>query len=147
MKFLRRRATNGSANISILQAHISRGCAQASERTKGYVFRAVRPQGFSGGGVGYRAFRALRDALLDLGLIEKYRGFQKYGEPFGARVPLIQKATRFRATRQLLDLCERHGVRPADFHQHFLIPLPEDPLQLHGSSRRSASHPAPYRRW
>ena len=50
---------------------------------------------------------------------------------------MIQKATRFRATRRLMDICEQHGVRPVDFHHHFLVPLPENPLQRRAASRRN----------
>ena len=57
--------------------------------------------------------------------------------PFGKRAAVIRKATRFRPTRTLLDICEKHGVRAVDFHQHFLIPLPEHPLQLHAASKRT----------
>jgi hypothetical protein len=50
---------------------------------------------------------------------------------------MIQKAPRFRATQPLLDICEAHGVRAIDFHQHFLIPLPEHPLQRRTASKRN----------
>ena len=72
-----------------------------------------------------------------LGLLEIYKGYQAWGDAFGAVVPLKRKATRFRATEKLLGICDQHGVRPDDFHQHFLIPLPENPLQLRAASRRT----------
>ena len=111
--------------------------AQASEKTNGYVYRSMRPEGFTEGDVSYRVFKALVDALVDLGLLEKHRGFQAWREPFGAPVPVIQRASRFRATQRLLGVCEQHGVRAEDFHQHFLIPLPEHPLQLRRASKRN----------
>ena len=112
--------------------------AQTSEKTKGYVYRSMRPDGFSESEVGYRVFRALVGALVDLGFLENHKGFQHWRELFGGqKLPMIRKATRFRATQKLLDVCGKHGVRPADFHEHFLIPLPEHPLQLHRASRRS----------
>jgi hypothetical protein len=37
----------------------------------------------------------------------------------------------------LLDICAQHGVLIEDFHEHFLIPLPEDPLQRRTASRRN----------
>lgn len=112
--------------------------AQTSKRTNGYVFRSKRPDGFTEGEVGYRIFRALVDALVGLELLEDRKGFQNLRESFdGQKLPMIRKASRFRATRKLLDLCEQHGVRPADFHQHFLIPLPEHPLQLRAASKRN----------
>jgi hypothetical protein len=107
--------------------------AQTTEKAKGYVYRSMRPEGFTEGDIGYRTFRRVVAELQKLGLIENHKGFQVWGE-FG---PYIRKATRFRATKKLLDLCTRHGVRVADFHQHFLIPLPEHPLQLRAASRRN----------
>jgi hypothetical protein len=114
----------------LLQAH-------ASETNKGYVFRPLRPEGFTGQAVSYRTFKSLVDALLSLGLLESYKGFQMWTTFDGPRVPTRQKATRFRATQRLLDLSEQHGVRATDFHQHFLIPLPENPVVLRAASRRN----------
>jgi hypothetical protein len=111
--------------------------AQISEKANGYVYRSMRPEGFTESDVSYRLFKALVDALVDLGLLEQHKGYQAWGEPFGARVPLRQKATRFRATRKLLRICDQHGVRAVDFHHHFLIPLPENPLQVRPMSRRN----------
>jgi hypothetical protein len=111
--------------------------AQTSEKAKGYVYRPMRPDGFTEGEVSYRMFKALVDALGHLGLLESHKGYQSWEEPFGARVPMRRKATRFRATRRLLDICDKHGVDAEDFHQHFLIPLPEHPLQLRAMSRRN----------
>jgi hypothetical protein len=100
--------------------------AQSTEKTNGYVYRPMRPESFTDGDVSYRVFKALVDALVGLGLLEHHKGFQAWGEPFGARVPVRQRATRFRATPKLLDICKEHGVRAADFHLHFLIPLPDN---------------------
>src|SRR5262249_6172677 len=111
--------------------------AQASEKAKGYVHRPTRPEGFTESNVGYRVFKALVDALEDLGLLESHKGYQGWGEPFGARVVVRRKATRFRATQKLLDICVQHGVHIEDFHEHFLVPLPEHPLQLRRSSKRT----------
>jgi hypothetical protein len=112
--------------------------AQGSGKANGYVYRPMRPESFSEGDVSYRVFKALADALVDLGLLERHKGFRSLQESFDRqKLPIIQKATRFRATQKLLSLCEQHGVRAADFHQHFLIPLPEHPLQLRAASKRS----------
>lgn len=72
-----------------------------------------------------------------LGYSRSIKATKTWDEPFGKRVPVMQKATRFRATQTLLDICDKHSVQAADFHQHFLIPLPENPLQLHATSRRN----------
>lgn len=111
--------------------------AQASENAKGYVYRSMRPGGFTDQPVSYRTFKSLVETMRDLGLLESHKGFQVWQAPFGAQVPTIQKATRFRGTQQLLDTFEQHGVLAADFHQHFLIPLPDHPLRLRAASRRT----------
>src|SRR5262249_14643025 len=82
--------------------------AHASEKANGYVFRAMRPQSFTNSEVSYRVFKALVDALVDRELLERHKGYQTWEEPFGARVPLRQKATRFRAAQHLLDICDQH---------------------------------------
>jgi hypothetical protein len=111
--------------------------AQASETNKGYVFRSLRPEAFTGQAVSYRTFKSLVDAMLSLGLLESYKGFQMWTSFGGPQAPMRQKATRYRATQRLLDIFERHGVHAADFHQHFLVPLPENPLVLRDASRRN----------
>ena len=111
--------------------------AQASEKAKGYVYRTARPKDFTGHRVSYRSFRSLVDAMGSLGLLERYTGFQKWDALFGKVVPTRRKATRYQATQRLLDICEHHGIQAADFHQHFLVPLPDKPLQLRAGSRRT----------
>jgi hypothetical protein len=113
--------------------------AQASEKAKGYVYRPMRPDGFTGQAVSYRTFRSLTNALVDLGFLKSHKGFQVWrdrDDTLGPSSPFMQRATRFRATQRLLDMFAQHGITAADFHMHFLIPLPENPLQLRtGSSR------------
>jgi hypothetical protein len=95
----------------------------------------VRPGNFSDGDISYRVFKALTEAMTAAGLLETYRGWQSWSDGFGAQLPYIRKATRFRATQRLLDTSAGHGIQPADFHLHFLLPLPENPLQLRAISR------------
>src|SRR4029078_1610198 len=76
--------------------------AQTSEKAKGYVYRSMRPETFTESDVGYRVFKAAVYALVNLGLIESRKGFQNWRESFGGKVlPMIRKATRFRATQRL----------------------------------------------
>jgi hypothetical protein len=69
------------------------------------------------------------------GLLETYKGWQSWSDGFGAQLPYIRKATRFRAAQRLIDISATHGIQPAEFHLHFLLPLPENPLQLRATSR------------
>jgi hypothetical protein len=111
--------------------------AQASDTNKGYVYRQLRPEAFTGQAVSYRTFKSLVDAMLTLGLLEEYKGFQGWTDGFGVSVPWIRKATRYRATEALLGIFHQHSVKADDFHQHFLIPLPENPLRLRAASGRN----------
>jgi hypothetical protein len=67
--------------------------AQASQTNKGYVYRPLRPQGFTGQAVSYRIFKSLVDAMLDLRLLEAHKGFQMWTSFGGPLVPMRQKAT------------------------------------------------------
>ena len=108
--------------------------AQAAPQSHGYVYRPVRPANFTAGAIGYRVFKAVTEAMIAGGLLETYKGWQSWSDGFDARVPLISKATRFRATQRLLAMSAEHGIPPAEFHLHFLLPLPENPLQLRATS-------------
>jgi hypothetical protein len=108
--------------------------AQASPTSHGYVYRAVRPANFTEGAVSYRVFKALTEAMTAADLLETYKGWQSWSDAFGARLPYIRKATRFRATQRLLDLSAANGIQPKEFHLHFLLPLPENPVQLRATS-------------
>jgi hypothetical protein len=78
--------------------------AQATPTSHGYVYRAMRPGNFSAGAIGYRVFKAVADGMAAARLLETYRGWQSWSDGFGARVPMISKATRFRATQRLHDI-------------------------------------------
>jgi len=111
----------------------------SADKTHGYVYCPMRPAAFTERDIGYRVFRDLVDALVSLGLVESFGGFQSWSPSFDdAVLPHIRKATRFRATQRLLDLCGTHGIASSDFHKHFLQPLPENPLQLRGTTRTNA---------
>jgi hypothetical protein len=103
--------------------------AQAVPESHGYVYRAVRPGNFTECAVSYRVLMTAED------LLQTYKGWQSWSDGFDALLPSIRKATRFRATQRLLDLSASHGIQPKEFHFHFLLPLPENPLQLRATSR------------
>ena len=72
---------------------------QTLQKTKGYVYRSMRPERFTESEVSYRVFRALVGALVDLGFLENHKGFQHWRESFGGQLlPMIAKASRFRAS-------------------------------------------------
>jgi hypothetical protein len=110
--------------------------AQASG--KGWVYRPKRPESFTGEPVTHRMFKTVAETLSSTGFVETKRGFQDpiQWEPGGPKVSNWRFATRFRATEVLLGLCAEHGVRPDDVDRHFLLPLPEHPLQRRAASKR-----------
>ena len=58
-------------------------------------------------------------------------------EEGGPKVGYNGYATRFRATQTLLDLCAQHGIAMEDVDRHFILPLPDQPLQLRARSARN----------
>lgn len=114
--------------------------ALASEKAEGIVYRSMDSGAFTGAPVSYRMFSSMVGALQGLGLIEHTRG-QKYW----AKVPFDEnaapqaydgRASRFKATSLLTDLCVRYGVPPEEAKDHFSVGLPESPLILKASSTR-----------
>src|SRR5215469_15869996 len=85
--------------------------AQNSEKAQGWVYRSLRPGSFTGEEVGYRAFTQVKDGLIERGLVEIMLGWQKWTNAFGTALPTEhRKATRFRATEELLRASAVHGV-------------------------------------
>src|SRR5262249_51383305 len=105
----------------------------------GLVYRPLRPGSFTGEAVSYRMFTRVSDVLNDMDLVESWSGYQdavqwdEGGPKFGYK----GYATRFRAKQALLDLCLEHCVQVDQVNQHFLLPLPEHPLQLRANSTRN----------
>jgi hypothetical protein len=110
--------------------------AQASGN--GWVYRPKRPESFTGEPISHRTFTTITEMLISGGLVATKLGFQDavQWEPGGPKLGYRRFATRFRATKALLDLCAEHGVKPGDVDHHFLLPLPEHPLQRRAASKR-----------
>jgi hypothetical protein len=110
--------------------------AQASGKV--WVYRPKRPESFTGEPVTHRTFITMTEMLCSIGLLGTKPGFQDpiQWEPGGPKLSNWRFATRFRATQALLDLCADHGVRPDAVDRHFLLPLPEHPLQRRRASKR-----------
>jgi hypothetical protein len=111
--------------------------AQASGN--GLVYRPLRPESFTGEAVSYRTFTTLSETLGVMGLVESWSGYQdtvQFDEG-GPKIGYRGYATRFRAKQALLDLSSEHGVQLEQIDQHFLLPLPEHPLQLRANSTRN----------
>jgi hypothetical protein len=111
--------------------------AQASGN--GLVYRALRPESFSGEAVSYRTFTMLNETLTELGFLTSWPGYNDtvQFEEGGPKLPYRGYATRFRATQRLLHFCADHGVHHDTAHEHFIAALPEKPLVLRASSTRN----------
>src|SRR5262249_6054148 len=102
--------------------------AQSSESAKGWVYRAMRPAGFTGEDVSFRTFQRLIDALGEVRMIERRVGFQDWTswDATGPKYPSSWKyASRFRATKKLIKVCTDAGVHIADVGGHFIAGLPK----------------------
>jgi hypothetical protein len=97
---------------------------------EGWVSRPTGRSHFTDAVVSYRDFTAVRRSLLELGLLEEVPGVQGFGKP----------ATRFKATPVLEQLATQHGILPSEADRHFILPLPEHPLRLKGTSTWVRGH-------
>src|SRR5262249_22108586 len=75
----------------------------------------------------YRTFKKLTDALVGLRLIERKMGYRRVtrfevNDPW---LPHFARATRFRATDQLLASAKTSGITRENVESHFIKGLPE----------------------
>jgi hypothetical protein len=107
------------------------------EKSGGWIYRSQKANSFSGGEVSYRNFVTVLKTLR--GLIETKVGYQEWSkgfDPGGPRLPIRTKATRFRATRDLLKFCEYYNVNISRIADHFIPELPRHPLVRKAGSLR-----------
>lgn len=112
---------------------------KSSDKAKGWVYRSMQAQGFTGKRVSHRTFTALIDALKDLGMVEYRPPVSFWGTGFDSSKQGVHRrfAARLRANPKLLKLCREHGVSDTNVEEHFIEALPEDPLVLKATSRRA----------
>jgi hypothetical protein len=96
----------------------------ASEKSKGWVYHAVRPSAFSGELVSYRIFSSLAKSLVALELIDHKPGSR------------CTTAARFRATARLLARAKHRDILPGNYAEHFIAALPRHPIVLRANSKR-----------
>ena len=119
--------------------------AQIGKEPKRWVYRALKPERFTGAPVGYRVFMPLQEALRELGLVEHSPGVVQWTSGFGqgdqpgpAGLVANRWAARFGATPELLKISTAHGVPPSKASDHFDFGLPKQPLQKRAASKRDA---------
>lgn len=87
----------------------------------GWLYRSLRPEGFTGEAIGYRVFRPIVEAM-DGTMLEVVTGRQFWTktELTGGKWQIAnQQATRFRATDHLRQLFEDQGINHANWSEHF----------------------------
>ena len=100
------------------------------ERAEGSVRRSVGRDAFTDDVVTYHDFKAIRQALVGLGLVEETPAIFHWNAQ-------SRSATRFRATAPLIEMAAAHGVSLLDIGDHFVTNLPKHPLVLKGHSRHA----------
>jgi hypothetical protein len=114
--------------------------AQNHGKGKGWVFRSLAAQSFSGEDIGYRAFKHVLEKLVALDLVIHKPAVHTFGDGFtpgGPQLVYWRKASRFMATEALLELSARYGVAVVDASAHFIMELPRHPLQLRARATRT----------
>ncbi|GGC38724.1 hypothetical protein GCM10011371_27690 [Novosphingobium marinum] len=88
----------------------------------GWVYRAVRPNGFTGEAVGYDVFRFIAEAMVDGSLVWFHRGSQRVtkSEFTGGTWQVTgQRASRFRASDSLRLRFAERGISHTNWADHF----------------------------
>ena len=94
-------------------------------------YRTLSPATFNDGPVSYRSFKAVIDALEDLGLVFiAARGFHKRESISSGR------ATRYGVSPLLLERAANFKITPANVDRHFACELPRAPLVLKTAKER-----------
>ncbi len=111
--------------------------AQRDEKSGGWVYRSLKANSFSRGNVSYRDFLRVVESLAHH--VERKVGYQEWSNGFdagGPRLPIRGKATRFRATRPLIEYCSLQGLGVSEVNDHFIQELPQHPLAKRAGSLR-----------
>ena len=86
---------------------------------------------------GAEAFRTMRAAMGEAGLLEEMGGYIRPVNRFGEIVTRTEP-TSFRPSAKLLGMLEEHGVRLADFEAHFRLSKAKKPGAAHVLEARSS---------
>jgi hypothetical protein len=113
--------------------------ARNHPEANGWTWRSLSKGGFTGQSVSFRDFNSIVSAWVACGLVERVVGFKEavVFDP-GDQLRVRGKASRFRATSKLLEICAEYGITARNAGEHFVYRPPEHPLRLNASSRRVA---------
>lgn len=79
-----------------------------------YGYHGMNPAAFTKGRVGYKPFRSVVQGMYEFRFIHYERGFKEHsGKDANAQ------ASRFRATKRLVNFAADYGITPENWHLHF----------------------------
>ena len=115
---------------------------------EGWTYRSLRPEAFTGSGVGYRSIIKILTALKDMQFCEMKPGYRSGGrfEENEDWIAFQSNATRFRATAELIGLAANLGVTIENVREHFSQGLPTHPIIRKAASKRRYGRKIPGRR-
>lgn len=91
----------------------------ANEKAGGLMYRSTRRDAFQETHCSSRHYERLERLWKEMGWIEVYQGFQKWGDFDGSPVKDFARARRLRATQALLAVAARYEITPEDASKHF----------------------------
>jgi len=103
-----------------------------------WTYRPLRPEAFTGTGIGYRSIVAILTALKDIQFCEIKPGYQSGGrfEENEDWIAFQSNATRFRATAEFIGLAAKLGITAENIRDHFSQGLPTHPIIRKAAAKR-----------
>lgn len=102
-----------------------------------WVYRPLARKAFKGTAITHADFTAATTALRTLALIERSKGYSRYGLGFDGKVhTLLGSCARWRATEAMLQIATANGITADNVAEHFRFGLPKDPLVVREASTR-----------
>ena len=99
-----------------------------------WAYRSERPLAFSGEAVGYKTWKIVIPALIELGYVDYHKGSSRKN-PFEEGTYLKGLASRFKVTESLVALAESHGIRFDELSDYYITAIPKNVLRLKASNR------------
>jgi hypothetical protein len=136
----KRRGPEAAANLRLTVERVIGDllAAAANPERAGVIWLPQNSNVFTEAPVGLRDFKAVRDAMHALSLLDYVRGKGRFIQLEGVSLEQMRgKASRFRITEQLLVMAEAAGVTLASVDEHFRQEPPPRPLVLKTGSYRT----------
>lgn len=136
------RSGKADSHLNAVAAIVGGLLRTASSDLQRWSYRSMGRDTFTGEHVSYRTFKGAYDPMVAAGLIEFSKGYYERNPFTGENGEVINdgrgRATRLRATTELLSLAQRLGITPTNTGMHFGHSLPKHPLVLKKSKTSKA---------